>query len=84
MIRYENCSTPCPKEMPCIHEACPHYRIKAYCCDKCKDDTPAVVEWEGEHFCESCLHEELDKAFSELSISEKIELLALDDEITEV
>ena len=82
MTRVENHCEHCGKH--CIHEACPNYSVKCYYCDNCKDDTPAVCEFDGTHYCKHCLEKELDTQFCALPIEDKIELLALDDEITEV
>lgn len=84
MMKIESCNQPCPREMPCIGEACLHYESKAYYCDRCKDDTPAVAQWDGEDYCRDCLNEELDKEFAKLSLEEKIEVLGYEDEIEEV
>lgn len=84
MTKIESACVDCPTEMGCLYEGCPHYKVKAYYCDKCKDDTPADYKYDGKHYCKDCLEKELDNEFSGLSVSEKIDMLALDDEITEV
>lgn len=82
MMKYESDCVCCG--LPCKYELCPHYRVKAYYCDKCKDDTPAEYEYDGTHYCKECLHKELNAEFGKLSVSEKIDMLALDDEIREI
>lgn len=82
MMKYESRCAHCGK--PCLRSSCPKYRVKAYYCDKCKDDTPAVAEWDGEDFCKSCLDKKLNTMFVMLPIEEKIEALQLEDEIREV
>lgn len=82
MVRYEKCNTPCPEEMPCIHGACSYYRVRAYYCDNCRE--PAAYEYEGRHYCMDCLEEELDVEFDRLSVWEKVEALALEDQVTEL
>lgn len=84
MVRYEQCSTPCPVEMPCIHDACPYYRVEVCYCDQCKGLIPASYEYEGKHYCGDCLDDELDNEFRSLSVEEKIEALMLEDEIRSV
>lgn len=82
MVKYERCNTPCHKEMPCTHDACPNYRVKAYYCDCCRE--PAAYERDGKHYCSDCLEEELEAEFGKRSVREKIEALGYKDEITEV
>ena len=83
MMKYESDCVCCG--LPCKYELCPHYRVKAYYCDKCKDDTPAEYEYDGTHYCKDCLESKLDVRFMRvLSVSEKIEALGLEDEIREV
>lgn len=84
MTKIESACVGCPTEMGCLYEGCPHYRVKAYYCDLCEGDTPAEYKWDGEYFCKDCLEAELDGQLTSLSILEKIDMLALDDEITEV
>lgn len=82
MIKIENHCVGCDK--PCLHDACPYHRVEVAYCDHCKDNTPAKYKFDGWHYCEDCLHKKLNAEFGKLSISEKIDMLALDDEITEV
>lgn len=82
MVKYENHCVCCEK--PRIYDACPNYSVPVYYCDRCKDDTFAVAEWDGEHFCEDCLSGELEHSFRMMSIEGMIEALGLEDEIRSV
>ena len=83
MMKYESRCVHCDKP-PCLRNSCPNYRVKAYYCDHCKNDTPAVYEFDGTHYCKDCLEKELDVQLCALPIEDKIELLVLDDEIMKV
>lgn len=58
MIYYENECVDCG--MPCIYEACPHYRVKHYACDRCGDEGATLYHYHGEQVCENCILKEYD------------------------
>jgi len=50
----------CDCGLPCIHEACIHFKVIRFYCDQCgcEDD---LYYWNGEQLCSSCILEELEK-----------------------
>ena len=50
----------CPPEMGCLGSACPHRNIPVFSCDQCGDDGD-IYEYEGQHYCPSCLLDLFDK-----------------------
>lgn len=47
-------------DLPCIFEACPHYRTVHYYCDKCETED-ILYEFEGEQLCVECILEQLER-----------------------
>ena len=50
----------CECGLPCIHEACIHFKVIRFYCDQCgcEDD---LYYWDGKQLCSSCILEELEK-----------------------
>ena len=46
--------------LPCIYEACPHYKVIRYYCDKCGDDND-LYYWDGYQLCADCVLDQLEK-----------------------
>lgn len=46
--------------LPCIREACPHYKVTRYYCDECKKEVEELYCFEGEELCLDCIKERLD------------------------
>ena len=44
--------------LPCIGNACRHYQVTRYYCDKCNDET-TLYEFEGFELCIDCIKKEL-------------------------
>lgn len=40
---------------PCMHDACPNYRVTRYYCDRCKQSVDELREYEGEQLCDDCI-----------------------------
>lgn len=60
MIAIESDCVGCPIEMGCIYEACPHYRVVRYYCDKCKEED-TIYNFNGEQLCFDCILEQLER-----------------------
>lgn len=45
---------------PCIRNACRHYEVTHYYCDKCGEEEE-LYEYEGQELCADCILEELPK-----------------------
>ena len=58
MIAIENDCVDC--QLPCIYEACPHYRVVRYYCDKCGEEE-TIYKFDGEQLCLDCILEELER-----------------------
>ena len=60
-VRYEDECVCCPKEMGCIGSACQYKNVPYYSCDKCGADEELdgveIYEYDGNHYCPSCLLE---------------------------
>lgn len=60
MIAIESDCVDC--QLPCIYEACPHYRVVRYYCDKCKCEADDIYEFiDGEQLCIECILEQLER-----------------------
>ena len=75
MLRVENQCVDCG--LPCIHNACPYYRVPVYYCDICGNED-AGYTIEGQDYCEDCAKEYLKDAFNNLTVSEKAKALDID------
>lgn len=82
MTTIENHCVGCDKH--CIYEACPYYSVEACRCDHCRERAPAVYRYNGWDYCGDCFEKELDRQLCGLPVEDKIELLALYDDIMEV
>lgn len=45
---------------PCMGEACPHFRVTRYYCDKCGSEE-TLYEYEDKELCADCLLEKFEK-----------------------
>ncbi|MGN0246518.1 MAG: hypothetical protein ACI4DK_11245 [Lachnospiraceae bacterium] len=46
--------------LPCLYEACPHYRVTRYLCDECEEEQP-LYYFDGRELCGCCILESLEK-----------------------
>lgn len=51
--KYENQCVDCG--LPCIGNACMHYRVKVLICDGCGDEVDTLYQFEGEELCAECV-----------------------------
>ena len=58
MKRTENECVSCG--LPCMHEACPNYRVTRYYCDECKEEG-VLYEFDGQELCSECILKHLPK-----------------------
>ncbi len=59
MVRTESGCVDCG--LPCLHGACPNYRVLVFECDRCHDEVDELYEVDGEDLCEYCLKKEFRK-----------------------
>lgn len=83
MMKEESRCVHCHKELGCIREACPNFRVKCYYCDACLEkhggENPASYEWDGDHFCEDCLNDHLNEYFNDnYSLNDMIKTMGWD------
>lgn len=58
MIKYENQCVGCTDVgLYCMGVGCPNRKVAVYYCDQCGAELYDVFMVDGEHLCESCLHE---------------------------
>lgn len=84
MTKTERCNQPCPREMPCIGEACQYHSMEYCYCDVCLEkhngENPASYEWDGDHYCEDCLNDFLNMYFNEnYTLDQKMEMVDCTD-----
>ena len=58
MVRVESGCVDCG--LPCIYEACPHYKVVIYECDSCGDETK-LFHYEGKELCIDCIEQKLER-----------------------
>lgn len=76
MVRYENHCCECAVPgYPCMGSSCPNVNVPVYYCDICNDDTHAMCDIEGEHYCEKHAKDYLRHIFESLTVEEKAEVL---------
>ena len=46
--------------LPCIHEACRHYKVTRYLCDNCQEETE-LYHFNDMELCADCILESLEK-----------------------
>lgn len=59
--------------LPCIHNACPYYRVEMAYCDDCNEE--ATYELDDGDYCRLCAEKYLKKEFDSLPIVEKAQCL---------
>ena len=59
MIKIESDCYDC--DLPCIYEACPHYRVVVYKCDHCKYPVDKLYHFDGEELCIDCIEHRLER-----------------------
>lgn len=47
--------------LPCLHNACPYYRVTRLYCDNCKDESESLWYFDGEQLCKDCILNQLEK-----------------------
>lgn len=60
MIRLESGCVDCG--LPCIHEACPHYKVVIYECDDCEEEEK-LYWFNGKQLCISCIAKQLEEVY---------------------
>ena len=58
MVRVESGCVDCG--LPCVHEACPHYKVVIYECDSCGNEDE-LFHYEGEELCVDCIKRRLER-----------------------
>ena len=58
MIAIESDCVDC--DLPCIYEACRHYRTVHYYCDKCGEED-IIYEFNDEQLCLDCILKKLER-----------------------
>lgn len=58
LIRVESDCVGCPKELGCLYEACPYYRVIRHYCDKCGEEDD-LYYFDDEELCPSCIIQQL-------------------------
>lgn len=53
MVKYESGCVDCG--FPCLHEGCPHYKVRVLICDKCKDEVSKLYISGEDELCLDCL-----------------------------
>lgn len=81
MKRYVDMCVGCPPEIGCLGRTCPKRNVLVCDCDVCRFGD-AKYTWDGDDYCDDCINDVLDDAFSQLSPIEKAE--ALGYEIREI
>ena len=61
MLAIENECVGCPSNMPCIYEACRHYKTVHYYCDKCDEEADDLFKWNEEEWCLDCIINDLER-----------------------
>lgn len=61
MIITESECIGCPKEIGCIYNVCPYYRVTRLYCDSCKDEVEDLWYFDGEQLCKDCILNQLEK-----------------------
>lgn len=51
----------CPKELGCLFEACPYYKVIYYVCDCCGEEVEELYHFDGEQLCAECVLGNLEK-----------------------
>lgn len=74
MKKYVNMCVDCPPEIGCLGRTCPKRNVLVYSCDVCRFGE-AKYTLSDEDYCEDCIKDVLDDAFSQLSPEEKAEAL---------
>ena len=46
--------------LPCLHNACPYYKVKHFKCDYCGEVDIKLYNYNGDEICEDCLLDEFD------------------------
>lgn len=57
----------CPEDIGCIYEACPHYKVIKYYCDRCHDEVNEgeLYRFGSEELCAECVLDQLEKVVYE-------------------
>ena len=61
LIVVESECVDCPKELGCIYEACPYYKVTRYYCDCCHDEVDDLYIWDNEELCADCVLKQFEK-----------------------
>lgn len=76
MIKYENHCCDCAVPgYPCIGSSCPYVNVPVYYCDICDNDTYAICDIDGTHYCQYHAQDYVKEIFDNLTIFEKAEVL---------
>ena len=59
MIRVESECVDCG--LPCIYDACPHYKVIIYECDSCGDEAFDLYHFDGQQLCIDCIEHRLER-----------------------
>ena len=65
MIITESECVGCPKEIGCIYNACPYYKVTRLFCDGCKDEVDDLWYFDNRQLCKDCILNRLDKVEEE-------------------
>jgi hypothetical protein len=47
--------------LPCIYNACPHYKAIRYICDSCNDEVNDLFLFDGQELCINCIEHKLER-----------------------
>jgi hypothetical protein len=59
MIRVESDCVDCG--LPCLYEACPHYKAIRYICDCCDNETDDLFLLDDQELCIDCIKHKLER-----------------------